>query len=45
MIASGGFDKLIKIWDISDAKNRKLTKTLSGHYSAVLDVKFSFDGK
>lgn len=40
-IATGGDDKLVKIWD----ENGNLLHTLSGHGSSVTGVKFSADGK
>lgn len=42
LLASGGADKLIKLWD---AKTGVLKATLQGHTSAVMGVAFSSDEK
>ena len=42
ILASGGFDKVIKLWDV---KTGTLLKTLKGHGDFVLSVTFSPDGK
>ncbi len=41
-LASGGFDKVIKLWDVETGT---LLKTFKGHGDAVLSVTFSPDGK
>ncbi|WP_445638558.1 WD40 domain-containing protein [Nostoc sp. DSM 114161] len=41
-LASGSFDKTIKLWDVSTGK---AIKTLTGHSSSVISVGFSPDGK
>ena len=41
-LASGSFDKTIKIWDVTTGK---LLNTLKGHESSVNSVEFSPDGK
>ncbi len=41
MLASGGYDKTIKLWDV--ASGREL-RTLSGHTDPVSSVAFSPDG-
>ena len=42
LLASGGFDKTIRIWDVATGKN---IATLYGHSGDVLAVAFSPDGK
>ncbi|MGH9428015.1 MAG: WD40 repeat domain-containing protein, partial [Terriglobia bacterium] len=42
MLASGGHDQLVKIWDV--ASGREL-RTYSGHTTPVTGVRFSFDGE
>ena len=41
-IASGSYDKTIKLWNV---KTGKLIYTLKGHRDSVLSVAFSPDGK
>jgi transcription initiation factor TFIID subunit 5 len=41
LLASGGEDKSIKVWDIASGK---LLKSLQGHTSTVLSLNFSRDG-
>ncbi|MCC5897199.1 MAG: WD40 repeat domain-containing protein [Phormidium sp. BM_Day4_Bin.17] len=41
MLASGGADKTIKLWDL---KTGNLLRTLTGHSSPIMSVKFSPDG-
>ena len=41
-LASGSFDKSIKLWNMASGKN---TATLKGHTDAVISVAFSPDGK
>jgi len=41
-LATGGFEKVVKIWD---AGGQKLRSTLRGHLGAVRSVAFSPDGK
>jgi WD40 repeat protein/transcriptional regulator with XRE-family HTH domain len=41
VLASGGYDKLVRLWDV---RTGKCLKTLSGHTSWVRSVSFSPDG-
>src|SRR5437868_6045911 len=41
-LASGSWDKTVKLWDLASGKQRA---TLKGHTSWVLSVAFSPDGK
>jgi RNA polymerase sigma factor (sigma-70 family) len=41
-IASGSFDKTIKLWDVATGKE---IRTLSGHTKEVVSISFSPDGK
>lgn len=43
-IASGSSDMTVKVWDYTDVKTIKLEKTLEGHTSAVLRVKWLLYG-
>ncbi|OYP28239.1 c-type cytochrome domain-containing protein [Rhodopirellula sp. MGV] len=42
MIATAGYDQVIRLWDVSSAK---VLRTLQGHNGAVFDLAFSPDGK
>ena len=44
-LASGSYDKTIKLYDVSDPKNAREIKTLKGHSDYVYSVVFSPDGK
>ena len=41
-LASGSYDKTIKLWNVASGKN---TATLNGHTGWVISVAFSPDGK
>jgi len=42
MLASGSWDRTIRLWDVVSGKN---TATLRGHANDVCSVAFSRDGK
>ncbi len=42
LLASGSFDKAIKIWNVNDGQ---LIRTINGHLKAVLSVVLSKDGQ
>lgn len=41
-IATAGFDKVIKVWNL---KTGECSLELAGHYDAILDLKAGFEGK
>jgi len=45
ILASGGWDNTVILWDISDPSLPEIIKTLSEHTSSVESVAFSSDGK
>jgi WD40 repeat protein len=45
-LAAGGFDRLVRVWDISDGiENAGLDQTIENHVDCVFSVAFSSDGK
>lgn len=42
LLATGGYDQLVVLWNIADGK---LIKTLKGHNGAVFDLSFRADGR
>ena len=40
-IATGGFDGVVRVWDLSDGQ---LRRTLEGHFARVTSVEFTSDG-
>ena len=45
LLASGSYDKTIRIWDVGDNTNLRHVRTLRGHTEAVFAVAWSPDGR
>ena len=45
LLASGSYDKTIRIWDVGDNTNLRHVRTLRGHTSIVTSVAWSPDGR
>ena len=44
LLASGSYDKTVRIWDVGDINNLRLVRTLRGHTERVYSVAWSPDG-